>query len=104
MSDEIQIHSARISKHADELTNDIVPKIQTARTTLNAINLEGGDSSITGTAVAVAYPGALQFAFETLKTEPFPHPFFGPLTKQQWNDLVLIHAGHHLSFLVPNAS
>jgi hypothetical protein len=43
-------------------------------------------------------------AFETLKTEPFPHPFFGPLTKQQWNDLVLIHAGHHLSFLVPNAS
>ena len=68
MSEEIQIHSARISKHADELTNDIVPKIETARTTLNAINLEGGDSSITGTAVAVAYPGALQFAFETLKT------------------------------------
>lgn len=68
MSDEIQIHSARINQHADELTNDIVPKVEAARTTLNAINLEGGDLSITGTAAAVAYPGALQFAFETLKT------------------------------------
>ncbi len=35
---------------------------------LNSINLEGGDLSITGTAASVAYPGALQFAFETLKT------------------------------------
>lgn len=30
-----------------------------------------------------------------------PHPFFGPMTKQQWQDLVLVHAAHHLSFLVP---
>lgn len=43
-------------------------------------------------------------AFEALATEPFPHPFFGPMTKQQWHDLALIHAAHHLSFLVPNAS
>ncbi len=40
-------------------------------------------------------------AFQDTTTEPFPHPFFGALTKQQWNDLVLIHAAHHLSFLVP---
>jgi hypothetical protein len=43
-------------------------------------------------------------AFDALTTAPYPHPFFGPLTKQQWNDLVLIHAAHHLSFLVPRSS
>ncbi len=40
-------------------------------------------------------------AFQQMTTDPFPHPFFGTLTKQQWNDLALIHAAHHLSFLVP---
>ncbi len=35
---------------------------------------------------------------------PFPHPFFGPLTKQQWNDLVLVHAAHHLGFLIPRST
>lgn len=42
-------------------------------------------------------------AFQELKGSPQPHPFFGPLSKSQWNDLALIHASHHLSFLVPNA-
>ena len=42
-------------------------------------------------------------AFQQMTTPPFPHPFFGPLTKQQWNDLVLVHAAHHLSFLIPRA-
>ncbi|HET6324885.1 MAG TPA: DUF1569 domain-containing protein [Planctomycetaceae bacterium] len=42
-------------------------------------------------------------AFEAMTTTPFPHPFFGPLSKQQWNDLVLIHAAHHLSFLIPRS-
>jgi hypothetical protein len=42
--------------------------------------------------------------FQALATTPHPHPFFGPMTKQQWNDLVLIHAAHHLSFLVPKDS
>jgi len=42
-------------------------------------------------------------AFQNLTTPPHPHPFFGPLTKQQWNDLVLVHAAHHLSFLIPRA-
>ena len=40
-------------------------------------------------------------AFQEMTTDPFPHPFFGAITRQQWNDLALIHAAHHLSFLVP---
>jgi hypothetical protein len=40
-------------------------------------------------------------AFQQLSTQPLPHPFFGPLTKKQWEDLVLIHAAHHLGFLIP---
>ena len=40
-------------------------------------------------------------AFARMTTTPFPHPFFGPLTKEKWNDLLLVHASHHLSFLVP---
>jgi hypothetical protein len=43
-------------------------------------------------------------AFQQMTTPPCPHPFFGPLTKQQWNELALIHAAHHLSFLIPNES
>ena len=42
-------------------------------------------------------------AFQALKSEPFPHPFFGHISKAQWNDLVLIHAAHHLGFLLPNS-
>jgi len=30
-----------------------------------------------------------------------PHPAFGPLTPEQWRDFHMIHAAHHLSFLVP---
>lgn len=41
-------------------------------------------------------------AFQKLTTLPFPHPFFGQLSKSQWSDLVLIHASHHLGFLIPN--
>jgi hypothetical protein len=43
-------------------------------------------------------------AFEGITSKTFPHPFFGPLTKQQWNELGLIHAAHHLSFLVPRGT
>ncbi len=43
-------------------------------------------------------------AFQQHSTALHPHPFFGPLTKKQWEDLVLIHAGHHLSFLIPRDS
>jgi hypothetical protein len=41
--------------------------------------------------------------FQAMTTTPFPHPFFGAMTKQQWNDLALIHAAHHLGFLIPRA-
>jgi hypothetical protein len=35
---------------------------------------------------------------------PFhPSPFFGELTPAEWNDLNLIHAAHHLGFLIPKA-
>ena len=69
MSGEIKFNPDRMRKHADELTKDMVPKIEKAREKLNTdAMIEGGDFSITGTAASVAYPGALQFAFEDLKT------------------------------------
>jgi hypothetical protein len=34
---------------------------------------------------------------------PFPrNPIFGTLTLQEWRDLELIHAAHHLKHLIPN--
>ena len=30
-----------------------------------------------------------------------PSPFAGPLTKEKWTALTLVHAAHHLSFLEP---
>jgi hypothetical protein len=32
-----------------------------------------------------------------------PHRFFGPLTRDEWDRLQLIHCAHHLSFVVPAA-
>ena len=29
------------------------------------------------------------------------HPFFGPMTGDEWDRLHLIHSAHHLSFAVP---
>jgi hypothetical protein len=68
VSDGIEINPSRLKRHAEELNNHIVPEVEKARDTLNSINLEGGDFSITGNACAMAYPGALQFAFDDLKT------------------------------------
>lgn len=69
MSGEIRFDPDRIRKHADELNKDFVPKLENARTKLNTdAMIEGGDFSITGTAAGMAYPGALQFAFEDLAT------------------------------------
>lgn len=43
-------------------------------------------------------------AFEAMDgADPHPHPFLGAMTKEQWNDLALIHAAHHLSFLRPKS-
>jgi hypothetical protein len=46
---------------------------------------------------------ALREATRRWKTETqrYPQPFFGPLTPDEWNQLVLRHAEMHMSFLVP---
>ena len=31
-----------------------------------------------------------------------PHRFFGPLSKQEWDRLQLVHVAHHLSFVIPS--
>lgn len=69
MSGEIRFRLSRMRAHAEELTGDIAPRIEQARARLDydAV-IEGGDFGITGNAAAMAYPGALQFAFEDLAT------------------------------------
>ena len=42
---------------------------------------------------AKTYTGVLQ-----------PSPLFGQLTREEWVKLNLVHAAHHLSFLVPKSS
>jgi hypothetical protein len=37
--------------------------------------------------------------FQELTSPAQPHPFLGPLSKEEWNELGLIHSAHHLSFL-----
>lgn len=64
-----KVNHERIGEHAEEIRQDVVPDLKQAGHTLNKeYDLEGGDFSITCTAAAVAYPGAIQFAFNTLKT------------------------------------
>jgi hypothetical protein len=45
----------------------------------------------------------LRAGIERLKREPqrHPHPAFGPLTREEWDQLHLRHAELHLSFFVP---
>jgi hypothetical protein len=38
---------------------------------------------------------------QTHSEEFHPNPFFGRLTPDEWRQLHLIHAAHHLSFLIP---
>ena len=64
-----QVNHERIADHADELRKQVLPRLEEAGRTLNKVyDLEGGAFSSTCVAAAVAYPGALQFAFETLRT------------------------------------
>jgi hypothetical protein len=39
--------------------------------------------------------------FDAHKGEFIDSPFFGHLTPDQWRDLHLTHAGHHLGYLIP---
>ncbi|GLW65242.1 hypothetical protein Arub01_34860 [Actinomadura rubrobrunea] len=67
----LDINPQRIAQHGKELRSDIIPALEKVTETLNAdgvYNLEGGSFSITMTMAAMAYPGALQFAFEDLRT------------------------------------
>ena len=69
MGEQVVFTAGNIKKHADELRKDIAPKFEEIRTTLNdGATIEGGDFSITGTMCSMAYPGALQFAFEDMET------------------------------------
>jgi hypothetical protein len=53
-------------------------------------------------AEAEALRGAIQLYVE--HTEPMAlHPFFGKMTRSQWDRFHCIHAAHHLSFLLPQA-
>jgi hypothetical protein len=44
---------------------------------------------------------------ERLRSHPgemHPSPFFGAMTPQQWRELHLIHAAHHLGYLLPKSA
>lgn len=48
----------------------------------------------------------LRSAIAYYQASPGPvvgHRFLGPLSKEQWNRLQLIHCAHHLSFAIPTA-
>ena len=32
------------------------------------------------------------------------HPFYGPLSKEEWDRVVCIHSAHHLSFVIPETN
>jgi hypothetical protein len=35
---------------------------------------------------------------------PVAHPFFGTMTRAEWDELHRIHCAHHLSVLIPKSS
>jgi hypothetical protein len=40
----------------------------------------------------------------TMRKGPLsPHPFFGKLTDNEWNELFCLHCSHHLSFALPKS-
>ena len=41
--------------------------------------------------------------FQATQTPLHPHPFLGKMSKPQWDELALLHAAHHLSFLTPKS-
>jgi hypothetical protein len=47
---------------------------------------------------------ALEKSIARFQSDPTrkPHGAFGPMTNQEWNDLLLRHAELHLSFIVPD--
>jgi hypothetical protein len=66
---QIQINSKRISQHGQDIRTSVKQPLAKAREALNSGGtVEGGDFSVTGTPAGVAYPMALQFAYQDLQT------------------------------------
>lgn len=71
MGNGLEINPDRIAKHGKEIKEQITPALEKIAETLNAdnvYNLEGGSFSITMTMAGMAYPGAVQWAFEDIRT------------------------------------
>ena len=41
--------------------------------------------------------------FQSSPGPVIPHRIFGPLSREEWEQLQLIHCAHHLSFAIPTA-
>ncbi|WP_026404412.1 hypothetical protein [Actinomadura rifamycini] len=66
------VNPERIDKHGADLSATVIPKIDNAGKMLSesgVYDLEGGDFSIICLHASVAYPLAVQFAFEDLKAQ-----------------------------------
>lgn len=66
------VNPERINKHGQDLSSTVIPKIDHAGKLLSepgVYDLEGGDFSIVCLQASVAYPMAVQFAFEDLKAQ-----------------------------------
>lgn len=51
--------------------------------------------------------GRLQAAIDRLRThrgDMRPHPYFGPIMRDEWLQFHLIHCSHHLGFLLPRGA
>jgi uncharacterized protein YukE len=69
MGNQIFVNPQAIEQHGKDVGGAVKDALTKAGDTLNAYyNLEGGSFSITCTAAAMAYPGAIQFAFQDLRT------------------------------------
>ncbi|MBO2454296.1 hypothetical protein J4573_44925 [Actinomadura barringtoniae] len=72
MGNIIQVNPERIEQHGKDIDSNITPELEKVGSeTLGGdgvYNLEGGSFSVTCTAASVTYPGAIQFAFQDLRT------------------------------------
>ncbi len=68
-----------------------------ARTIPASVPAEGIDER-----AAIAEAVGLVRRLKAATTELHPSPLFGQLTPDVWRQLHLLHAAHHLSFLVPD--
>jgi Protein of unknown function (DUF1569) len=64
---------------------------------------KNGAAMIPGPTETAAGIAALEQAVERLKREPTrkPHGVFGPMTADEWDQILLRHAEMHMSFIVP---